>query len=292
MGHTVAHNILITGCSTGFGLGAAERLAREGHLVHATLRNLDRAGPLEKLRAEGLPIEVLKLDVNSTDEVEAAIATASAERPIDVLINNAGYEVVAPVEHLSDAHMLAQFETNVFGVVRTIRAVLPSMRPRKRGRIINISSAVAHMGTQHRAAYSASKHALEGLSRALWIELRPFGVAVISISPGAFPTQFAANYVYVEGFDEKSPYWPYELRLRDGVGPMIAEMKARQSPEAVVDAIVRAVSEPDPPYEWIVGLDAEKLIPLYRQKSIEDATGGWYRELGMEDLLVLGGNDG
>jgi NAD(P)-dependent dehydrogenase (short-subunit alcohol dehydrogenase family) len=278
-------SFLITGCNSGFGLATAELAARAGHRVYATVRDLGKAGPLEELRDSGLPITIGKLDVTSPSDVAAVMAAASAQHPVDILVNNAGYEVVAPVEHLSDAQMLAQFDTNVFGVLRLVRAILPAMRARREGRIINISSVVAHMSVAHRGAYCASKHALEGLSKSLWIELRPFGIDVVSIAPGAFPTRFAANYVYPEGFDERSPYWPFEMRLREGMGPFIQEMMGGQTAEDVAKAVLEAATMDAPPYQWIVGRDAELLIPLSRSKQLEPLMGDWYADLAMTDLL-------
>ncbi|WP_070153644.1 SDR family oxidoreductase [Sphingobium phenoxybenzoativorans] len=275
----------ITGCSSGFGLATAELAARAGHDVYATVRNLSSAGPLEELRDGGLPIVIGKLDVTSAADVDAALADASARHPIDILVNNAGYEVVAPVEHLSDAQMLSQFDTNVFGVLRLIRSILPSMRARRQGRIINISSVVAHMSVAHRGAYCASKHALEGLTKSLWIELRPFGIDVISVAPGAFPTRFAANYVYPDGFDEQSPYWPFEMRLRNGMGPFIQDMMAGQTADDVARVVLEAATTANPPYQWIVGRDAELLIPLARSKDLAPLMEDWYADLGMIDLL-------
>jgi NAD(P)-dependent dehydrogenase (short-subunit alcohol dehydrogenase family) len=278
-------NILVTGSNSGFGLAIAEHAARAGHNVHATLRSLDRAGPLEQLRAAGLPIFISKLDVTDPESIASAVAEAAALRPIDVLVNNAGFEVVAPVEELTDDLLFSQFDTNVFGLVRMVRAVTPAMRELRQGCIINLSSVLGHVSLAHRGAYTASKHAVEAFSKTLWMEMRPFGVRVVTVVPGAFPTKFAANYVYAPGFDEDSPYRPYERALAGGMRDFIEQTMRQQSANYVADAVLRAAEHPAPPLHWLVGTDAESLVPALHAKSWEAFLADWFGSLGIDSLL-------
>jgi NAD(P)-dependent dehydrogenase (short-subunit alcohol dehydrogenase family) len=273
-------NFLITGANSGFGLALAEAAARAGHLVHAGLRNPSRAGALAALRDQGLPIEPVTLDVTDPAAVTAAVAVAARQRPIDVLINNAGFEILGPVEELTDAALQAQLDTNLFGPLRMIRAVVPLMRQRRQGRIVNISSAVGHMAVAHRGAYCASKHALEALSKSLWLELRPFGVQIVIIVPGTFPTSFAANYVFADGFNAASPYWGAEMELRDKLGGFIAHHQASNRIDHAASIILRAATEPNSPLHWIVGSDAEALVPAAHSKPFEQFVAEWMGPLG------------
>src|SRR5260221_7842355 len=171
-------NVVITGANSGFGLLTARKFAEAGHTVHAGFRSKDRASDLEALAIELPTIQPVQLDVTDQGLIDAAITQARAAGPIDVLVNNAGYELVCPVDLLSDAALTHQFDTNVLGVVRMIRAVAPEMRDRKAGAIVNLSSVVGWLTMPYTAAYSASKHAVESLSEALWYELAPFGIRV------------------------------------------------------------------------------------------------------------------
>ena len=167
----MALNVLITGANSGFGLLTAANFARAGHRVHAGLRNPAKGAALKALAGEGLPVSAVALDVTDAASIAAAVGKASGSGPIDVLVNNAGFEVSGPVEHLSDASLLRQFDTNVLGIARMVRAVAPAMRERGEGLIVNLSSVAGHISAPFAGAYSASKHAVEALSEALWFEL-------------------------------------------------------------------------------------------------------------------------
>jgi NAD(P)-dependent dehydrogenase (short-subunit alcohol dehydrogenase family) len=264
-----------------------EAAARAGHTVHAGLRDVTRGAALERLRGEGLAVTPVRLDVTDPESVDAAVAAAAAGQPIDVLVNNAGYEVLGPIESLSDDDLRSQFETNVYGPVRLIRAVVPAMRARKQGRIVNVTSVMGHIAVPHRGAYAASKHAFEAIAKTLWLELRPFDIQVVAIVPGTYATNFAANYVYVEGFTEDSAYWPAELELREKMGGFI---KAHQPRNAIGDAaqsILLASTEPNPPFHWVIGSDAVELLPANHAKSFESFIGDWFGALGMNAFQDL-----
>lgn len=178
--------ILITGCSTGIGRAAAERLAAAGHTVYATARKLEAVADLE---AKGC--RTLALDVTDEASMEAAVARIDEEAGgIDALVNNAGYSQSGAVETLAMDALRRQFETNVFGLVRMTQLVLPGMRERGFGRVVNISSMGANFTFPGGGAYHATKYAVEALSDALRFEVEGFGIDVVVIQPGAIRTEF------------------------------------------------------------------------------------------------------
>src|SRR3954452_9948664 len=188
-------NVLITGTSAGIGLQTALVLARAGHTVAATMRNLDRGGLLrDAVSSERLRISILQMDVDSDASVEAATAAIRREMgSIDVLVNNAGIERTGAIETLSMDDFKAVMETNYFGALRTIRAWLPDMRTRQSGCIINLSSVAGKIACSPLAPYSAAKFALEAMSEALAQEVRPFNVRVAIVEPGIIDTAMARS---------------------------------------------------------------------------------------------------
>jgi NAD(P)-dependent dehydrogenase (short-subunit alcohol dehydrogenase family) len=276
-------NVLITGANSGFGLLIAGKFARAGHSVCATLRNPAKGMPLEILRAAGLPITIARLDVTEPATIAETVTAASKAAPIDVLVNNAGFEVAGPVEHLSDAMLLRQFDTNVAGVLRMVRAVAPSMRARRSGTIINISSVAGHIAAPFTGAYSASKHAVEALSEALWFELRPFGVRVVIVEPGGFQTNFGANVQVEPAYGEASPYRPIAERFSTAMETFRAGPP--QDPQEVADLVFDAALSDDPKLRYLAGNDARMLVPLYRSTDFESFAGAMLARLELTDLI-------
>jgi NAD(P)-dependent dehydrogenase (short-subunit alcohol dehydrogenase family) len=186
-------SVLITGTSKGIGLETALAFGRAGHVVHATMRNPQQAPELaEKALRESLSITISKLDVDSDDSVYSAIAAIQKEHgPIDTLVNNAGIERAGSVEDTPFAEFKAAMETNYFGALRCIQALLPSMRERRSGCIINVTSVAGRIASGPLAAYSASKWALESLSEALAGEMKTFNVRVAIVEPGIIDTGMA-----------------------------------------------------------------------------------------------------
>lgn len=182
--------VLITGATDGLGRATALYLAERGYRVLGAGRNAAKRAEVEQLaRERKLPLEMLEMDVTSDHSVDAALAEAERRAGrIDALVNNAGYAVIAPVEEVTLEDLRAQFETNFFGVIRVTRRVLPAMRARRAGRIINMSSIAGKFAWPLFGAYSASKHALEGISDALRLELHSFGIHVALIEPGFIPS--------------------------------------------------------------------------------------------------------
>ena len=183
--------ILITGASSGIGRATAVYLAEKGYRVIGTSRSRSRLGEIDDAAARGLPISGVEIDINCDESVSDAMgAVLAREEKIDVLVNNAGYGLWGPVERLTVDEVKAQFETNLFAMLRMIRAVAPGMMDRGYGKIINISSVEGRLVTPYNGAYASSKFAMEGMSEALRAEMRPFGVFVAVVEPGLFRTDF------------------------------------------------------------------------------------------------------
>jgi len=191
-------SVLVTGTSSGFGRLGAEHYARLGARVFATMRGVPRpqADELRDLaKRDGLDLHVIALDVLSEEQVNSAIAEAQRINggPLDVLVNNAGINIHGPVEVQDIEATHLSFDTNVYGLMRTARAVLPGMRGRKSGLIVNVSSQVGRVVSPHGGIYSATKFAVESMSEQLAYELAPHGIDVAIIQPGGFPTGIGAN---------------------------------------------------------------------------------------------------
>jgi NAD(P)-dependent dehydrogenase (short-subunit alcohol dehydrogenase family) len=274
-------NILITGANSGFGLLTARKFAEAGHTVHAGFRSKDRAGDLEALAIKLPNIRPVQLDVTDQALIDGAIAKAQTSGPIDVLINNAGYELGCPVDSLSDEALTRQFDTNVFGVVRMIRAVAPEMRRRKQGAIVNLSSIVGWLTMPYTAAYSASKHAVESLSEALWYELAPFGIRVAVVEPGVFPTTFHSNVVRAPNFTKGSPHWTNAERYRAAMRPSMDGSKA--DPQEVADLVFEAVTTTTPKLRYVAGADARAFIPAYKSMEFEAFRDALLSRVGLAD---------
>ena len=188
-------SVLITGTSSGIGLETALAFARAGHHVFATMRNPAAAPDLQSIaRADGLPIDIRRLDVDSDDSVQACFAGIPG--PLDVLINNAGCGPYGSVEDTPLDVFRATMETNYFGSVRCIKAVLPRMRAARSGCVINVSSVAGRISNTPLGPYAASKFALEAISEALAGEVKPFNIRVAIVQPGIQDTRLARG---VEG---------------------------------------------------------------------------------------------
>jgi NAD(P)-dependent dehydrogenase (short-subunit alcohol dehydrogenase family) len=253
-------NVLITGCSTGIGYLAALRFARSGHRVYATMRNLAKAGPLrEAAAAESLDVRVFELDVDSQASIDRAVAQvlADAGGVIDILVNNAGVTGLGAIETTTDEDLHATFETNFFGPLRLIRAVLPGMRERRSGAIVNVSSAAGRLSGPAYVAYHSSKWALECATETLGIEVRQFGVRVAAVEPGFFITPILTKATDLWAERELTPYADIERRMRDLYA---AAGENGGDPEVVAAVIEEAATGPDRKLRWVVGADAENFI--------------------------------
>jgi NAD(P)-dependent dehydrogenase (short-subunit alcohol dehydrogenase family) len=204
--------ILITGATGGLGKAAAILFAERGYRVFAAGRSAEKRQQLHALAQEKkLALETIELDVTQDLSVQRAVSSVLAQAgSIDVLVNNAGMSYVATVEDMTMDDWRSQFETNFFGVLRVTQAILPHMRERRRGRILMMSSVSGLVTPPTQGAYSASKHAIEGLSNALRLELYPFGIDVVLIEPGYIVTNIQNRAVELtQPYQEKIKNGPY-----------------------------------------------------------------------------------
>jgi NAD(P)-dependent dehydrogenase (short-subunit alcohol dehydrogenase family) len=249
--------VVITGCSSGFGLETSLAFARQGDRVYATMRNLSKADALvAAVGSENLDIDIIELDVTSDASVARAVPEIlAAEGRIDVLVNNAGVEHWGALEVLADDLVRSIFETNVLGAVRMLRAVLPAMRAQKSGVVVNVASAAGRVpGLPANWAYSASKHALCSLSDSLSGEVQSFGIRVVSIEPGFFATSNLANAT------RPAPGSPYAELETAVVSFFESSLDHGGDPRNVAAAIVAAAADPLTAIHVPVGPDAEMFI--------------------------------
>jgi NAD(P)-dependent dehydrogenase (short-subunit alcohol dehydrogenase family) len=186
---------VVTGSSTGIGLETSLLLARSGFYTYATMRDTNKRQIIEKIaNKENLPLEVLCLDVDNCHSVKKTIQKIlDKSKQIDILVNNAGYGLFGALEDISIEAIKKQFETNLFGAIRTIKEILPIMRKQKNGIIINVSSISGIVGFPAQSVYVSTKFALEGLSEAISYEVEQYGIKVILIEPGVINTNFVPN---------------------------------------------------------------------------------------------------
>jgi NAD(P)-dependent dehydrogenase (short-subunit alcohol dehydrogenase family) len=247
-GETRPKSVLITGATDGLGKALALLLAERGYRVFAAGRSAEKLAQLDALaREKKFALESITLDVCSDASVQSAIQAVLAKASaIDVLVNNAGVNYTAAVEDLSMEDWRAQFETNVFGVLRVTRAVLPHMRARRSGRILMMSSLSGLVTPPTQGAYSSSKHALEGLSNALRMELYPFGIDVVLIEPGYIITgiQKTAAEFSKPYFEKGGPYAPLYAKFFTSVNDMRTHSK--YTPEDCARVMLRAIETPRP----------------------------------------------
>jgi NAD(P)-dependent dehydrogenase (short-subunit alcohol dehydrogenase family) len=255
---------LITGCSTGIGREIARAALEVGHSVAVTARNVDAVADFVDQfgdRALALP-----LDVTDRDQITSAVG--SVEKTfggIDVLVNNAGYGYMAAVEEGEDAEVRKLFDTNYFGVVDTLKAVLPAMRARRSGHVINISSMTGLVANPPNAYYSSTKFALEALTEALAKEVGPLGIKVTAIEPGAFRTDWAARSMQ----ESSTPIGDYD----DNVGARKTLIKQFADhlpgdPRKVAEAVLMVAGLDEPPLRLLLGRD---VLAAVREK-IADLT--------------------
>jgi len=266
---------LVTGTSTGIGLATALHFARHGHQVVATMRNLAKAGPLEAAaRDEKLPVVVRELDVTRQESIDRAMAeTVAQQGPIDVLVNNAGIGGATPLELTPEDEHRAMFEANYWGPIRMIRVVLPSMRERRTGCIVNVTSIAGRIATPNQIAYSASKFALGAASEALAHEMAAFGVRVAIIEPGVIQTAIFENSAGATRYDKNSPY--RQIMRRNGK-LFAAGFRNPGRAETVAEVIFEAVTTERPRLRYLVGTDAEGMAAGRARISDEEwvAMGG------------------
>ena len=249
--------IIVTGSSSGIGLESALLLARNGYITYATMRSPEKDTSIKTaVQKEGLPIRVVQLDVTDDNSVKNAVDHIISEAGrIDVLVNNAGYSLGGALEDLSMEEIKSQYETNLFGLIRVIQAVLPTMRKQRSGRILNISSGTGIFGFPGISAYVSTKFAVEGLSESIAYELEPFGIKVILIEPGFVKTNFEhAMVVAKKAQDPASPYSELMQKIMANASELA---KNASDAELVANVIVDAASNPNPRLRYLAGKDVE-----------------------------------
>jgi NAD(P)-dependent dehydrogenase (short-subunit alcohol dehydrogenase family) len=248
---------IVTGSSSGIGLETALMFARNGYVTYATMRTPEKGALIKNaVEKENLPIKVAQLDVTDDKSVKNAIDHITSEDGrIDVLVNNAGYGLVGALEELSIEEIKAQYETNFFGLVRVIQAVLPTMRKQRSGRILNLSSGAGLFGYPGGSAYVSTKFAVEGLSESIAYELEPFGIKVILIEPGFVKTNFANSMlISKKAQDPTSSYSQMMQRIAASSNELA---KSGSSAELVANVILDAATNPNPRLRYLVGKDVE-----------------------------------
>ncbi|MCO5972031.1 SDR family oxidoreductase [Actinoallomurus soli] len=256
----------ITGTSTGLGRAIADAALARGERVVATARDPQTVKDLVE-RAPEL-VRAVALDVTDPAQVAAAVGTAIEEfGRIDVLVNNAGHGLIGALEELSDEQIDAVLATNVLGVIGVTRAVLPHMRARRRGHIVQMSSVGGAVGNPGHAIYATSKFALEGMSEALAGEVGPLGIRVTIVEPGPFRTDFAGRSMrFADPIDDYRDTPAGALRQRfsaqDGVQP--------NDPAKAAEAIIKAVDDEDSPLRLPLGPEAVERIRRKLRRQLAD----------------------
>ncbi len=262
-------SILVTGASRGIGLATCLSLGRAGHRVFATMRNPDGAAELgATASSESLPITILAMDVNVDESVSATVSEVIAQHgPLDALVNNAGIERRGTVEELDLSEFRAVMETNYFGALRCMQAVLPSMRTRGAGCIVNVTSVAGRISSSPLGPYAASKFALEAISEALAQEVAAIGIRVAIVQPGIIDTDMA-RAITTESDESLYPHG------RRTAGLFAAALMTPTGPEVVGDKIREIIESDSPQLRYPVGPDAEPFL-AWRASMTDEEWIGW-----------------
>jgi len=234
--------VLITGGSSGIGKSIGEFLHHKGFVVYGTSRNP------EKITNSIFPL--IALDVRNTESIAQAVAKViSISGRIDVVINNAGVGIIGPVEEIPTAEIRNNFETNLFGPIEVMKAVLPQMREQKSGLIINITSIAGYMGLPYRGIYSAAKGALEILTEAIRIEVKPFGIEVTNVAPGEFATNIADSRYHAPVLETSA----YKDVYGKTVQLINEQVSGGHDPKEMAEAVYKIINTQKPNVHYKVG---------------------------------------
>ncbi len=246
--------VLITGASSGIGKSIATYLSKKKYKVYGTSR-------FEKNNTN-VPFSFVTLDVTNVASIKKAIAKViEKEGRIDVLINNAGRGITGAVEDTPTEEMKVNFDTNFFGPIEVIKAVLPQMRKQKRGLIINVTSIAGYMGLPFRGVYSASKGALELITETIRIEVKPFGIDVVAIAPGDFTTNIATGRYHTPVFKESA----YKEVYKENLKMIDADVKKGMHPIEMAKAVYSIIETKNPKIHYKVGKFLEKKSILLKK---------------------------
>ncbi len=239
--------ILITGASSGIGKSIANYLADKGMIVYGTSRT-------EKDDAL-LPYKMIALDVLNVDSIEKAVATIlKNEGRLDVLINNAGMGITGPIEDTPTDEMRKVFDTNLFGAIDVMKAVLPQMRNQKNGKIINVTSIAGYMGLPFRGMYSATKGALELVTESIRMEVKTFGIDIVNVAPGDFATNIAAGRYHTPVFENSA----YKEKYQENLDLMDAHVTGGMDPIEMAKVVFDIIETKKTKVHYKVGGFMEK----------------------------------
>lgn len=239
--------ILITGASSGIGKITAEHLSSNGFKVYGTSRNP------KPTTSESFTL--LKLDLHDKVSIEKAVEfIINKEGKLDVLINNAGMGITGPIEETETEEMRKAFETNFFGAIEVMKAVLPTMRKQKRGIIINVTSIAGYMGLPYRGIYSAAKGALELVTETVSMEVKAFGIKVVNVAPGDFATNIASGRYHSPVIRDSV----YAQVYQDNLNVMNEHVNSGQDPIVMAERIYRIINDPSPKLHYKVGESMQK----------------------------------
>src|SRR5215210_8866531 len=270
-GEITHHVAVVTGSLSGIGFEIALMLARNGFQTYSTMRNLAKSENIKSIASkENLPIYIEQLDVTDNKSITNAIqAIVSKANSIDVLVNNAGYALTGAFEDLAIEEIKAQYETNLFGLIRTTQAVIPIMRKQKSGTIVNISSGAGRFGYAGGSAYVSTKFAVEGLSESMAYELEPFGIKVILIEPGVIRTNAFKNVVIAKkSQNPNSPYSHIMQKMSASFEHMMEN--ASSSPDLVAKVVLQAVTSENPSLRYLAGKDVAMWVEAKRNMSDDE----------------------
>ena len=239
--------VLITGGSSGIGKSIGEFLQQKGFVVYGTSRNPERI--------ENSVFPLVALDVRNTESIKKAVSEVIEKSGrLDIVINNAGVGITGPLEEIPSEEIKNNFETNLFGPIEVMKAVLPQMRTQKSGLIINITSIAGYMGLPYRSVYSASKGALELITEALRMETKSFGIHITNVAPGDFATNIAAGRYHAPVIKGSAYEIPYGNTLKE----MNEHVDSGSNPNDMALAIYAIIQNPHPKVHYKVGAFMQK----------------------------------
>ncbi|WP_158849030.1 SDR family oxidoreductase [Algibacter sp. L1A34] len=251
--------VLITGGSSGIGKSIGEFLKTNGFIVYGTSRNP------EKYKGSKFPI--LALDVKDNQTIEETVATIIAnEGKLDVVINNAGAGITGPIEEIPDVEIKNNFDTNFFGPINVIKAVLPQMRVQNSGLIINVTSIAGYMGLPYRGVYSASKGALELITEAFRMELKDFNIKMTNVAPGDFATNIAAGRYHAPLLENS----PYKKPYGETLSLMDSHVDGGSDPNEMAKAVFSIINSKNPKIHYKVGAFMQK-FSIVLKRILPDA---------------------
>ena len=239
--------VLITGGSSGIGKSIGEFLHQRGFVVYGTSRNPERV--LNSV------FPLVALDVRDADSIHAAVAKViAASGRLDIVINNAGVGITGPLEEIPMEEMKNNFDTNFFGPIEVMKAVLPQMREQKSGLIINVTSIAGYMGLPYRSVYSASKGALELITEALRMEVKSFGIQITNVAPGDFATNIASGRYHAPVIKDSD----YEVSYGESLRTMDEHVDSGSNPNEMAEAVYKIIQTPNPKIHYKVGAFMQK----------------------------------